>query len=156
MEGNVLDMGVSEHSLGVTTAAKAHLKSSAGWAQFIAIIFFILAAIMFLFGILGGVMMGSVGSEMPDMPMAGLGIGVISFLVYGLAGVLYLFIGLYQYRFAEKTKRAIRTNDSVDLEQALNNLRRYFKIQGIMMIIGISLVVLMFLFGMGAAMMSGY
>jgi len=58
--------------------------------------------------------------------------------------------------FAEKTKRAIRTNDSVDLEQALNNLRRYFKIQGIMMIIGISLVVLMFLFGMGAAMMSGY
>jgi len=51
MEGNVLDMGVSEHSLGVTTAAKAHLKSSAGWAQFIAIIFFILAAIMFLFGI---------------------------------------------------------------------------------------------------------
>ncbi|MGB0255015.1 MAG: DUF5362 family protein [Flavobacteriaceae bacterium] len=79
------------------------------------------------------------------------GSGMFTFIYLILAGVCFL-IYLYLYRFAKKLKVAINSNDSTQLEESFKNLKLYYKINGIIIIVFFGIYVLAALFGIIAAL----
>ena len=53
-----------------------------------------------------------------------------------------VFINYFLYRFAVSTARGMDSMDSIRTNDGFNNLRRYFKIYGVLLIIGLSIAVL--------------
>ena len=52
-----------------------------------------------------------------------------------------VFINYFLYRFAVSTARGMDSMDSIRTNDGFNNLRRYFKIYGVLLIIGLSIAV---------------
>lgn len=67
-------------------------------------------------------------------------------VLFALVGVAFgAIINYFLYRFAAATVRGMDAMDTVSTNQGFNSLRRYFKICGVLLIIGLSLGVLGFL-----------
>jgi hypothetical protein len=71
--------------------------------------------------------------------MGGIGMALVSALIGG-------FINYFLYRFAKSIGQGIQSMDTGVLNDGFNNLRIYFKIFGVLMIIVLSLVALVLLF----------
>lgn len=65
--------------------------------------------------------------------------------------VLYIFL----LRFANSTAAGVNTENQDEFNYGISNLKLYFKTIGILLIIGISLVALMIVFGILGALMRG-
>jgi Family of unknown function (DUF5362) len=61
-------------------------------------------------------------------------------------------INYFLYRFAADLGQGVRSMDNMKLNTGFNNLRIYFKIFGIILIVVFSLLVLLFLFGLISAL----
>jgi hypothetical protein len=61
-------------------------------------------------------------------------------------------INFFLYRYATATIRGMNAMDNVSTNEGFNSLRRYFKIYGVLLIIGLSLMVLAFLYGIIAGL----
>lgn len=120
-----------------------HLRRAGKWAQFIAIVNFICLGLGFvgaLIMLLAGGAMSAAMSEVSKLPagfMTGYSLFIILMLV--LAFVLTLFL----YRFASKTLSAIEQGNDAVMSEAFANLGKYFRLQGIILIVGFVLVILM-------------
>ncbi len=115
--------------LTVDTKAREHLQAAAQWARIIAIIGFISAGIAFLDVFLEN------GTREVFVLIAQI-IGVI--IGSGISVLLYSFL----YRFAGNMKTGLSGMSQELFNMALRNLKTYFKIIGILLIIAISFAVL--------------
>lgn len=116
---------MTEESLG-------YLKSGAAWAQFLAIVSFVFCGLAFL----GGILMAIMSFVAPSLTSISLGIPMY------LLGVFYIVISAigfivtyYLYRFAVDSLRAIQRRDTEFLTRGMRAMKRYFKINGIIMIL---------------------
>lgn len=138
--------------LQVDDIAKAHLMESAKWSKFLAIISFIGSGLMFIVAFFAGSVMDRYNSPYDTTGLAALG-GAVVTVVYIIFAIVFLIPNIFRYKYAVKSIRAIRTNDSYTLNDSFNNLRLMNKFWGILAIIIIGLYLLVFLFGIAGAVM---
>lgn len=113
------------------------LSATGGWVRFIAVLFFIGAGLTVIFGLvfgLAGVFTGMEGLRGMDSFATSLGAGVMNILI----AALYFFLGLYLFKYAFAIKRSVASNHSDDVELAITYQRRFWRLSGIMALIGLS------------------
>ena len=136
-----------EEKLSLNELAIDALRESAKWCMFLAIVGFIGLGFM----VLAGAFMSVAMSAMPDNPAIGNAMGPLGAvkayigLIYILFAVLYFFPIYYLYKYAAGTKRAVQTENSDELSDALVNLKSHHKFLGITTIVLISLYILIFI-----------
>lgn len=114
------------------------LKGAAKWAKFLAIVGFIGAGLMVFFAIFGAFGASVVAAMRPGPSPAGMGVFV--FLVYMIGAVVAFFTSLFLYRFATGSEKALADGEENSLSGGVDNLRKYFKLQGIITIIGLAMI----------------
>jgi hypothetical protein len=136
----------------VSEGTLRHLQGTKPWVQFMSVLFFILAGLMFLGGIAMGLMGGVSGMAMAEggEPAAGIAgaMGIVMAVIYCTLGLLYLFPAVKMWKYGSRIGTLAQTRSVADLEGALNEQRVVWKFWGIMTIIGIVL-------GMGGAIVAG-
>jgi hypothetical protein len=131
-------------------AARAQIKQAAIWAKVVTLCAFIGYAVALVGAIFGQTAYQSdyssngevISGYLRTSNMA----GVIISIGFGV------FINYFLYRFAVATAKGMDNMDSIKTNEGFNNLRRYFKICGILIIIGLSFVVLALLIGIVAGL----
>ncbi|HEX4959264.1 MAG TPA: DUF5362 family protein [Thermoanaerobaculia bacterium] len=142
--------------LAVTAATIEHLRRTKPWVRFLSVMCFIGSALLVVFGLLLAVM----GSALPAMfggssnPIGGLSLGI----VYLLLALLYIFPGLYLWRYANAIDSLVRYPQSLTLEEAMKHQTAFWRFVGIlsavMLVIYAVALVLVVVFGaLGAAAM---
>lgn len=111
----------NQNSNGLSIS-QSDLRSLAGWAKFIAIVQIIGASLMFLF--IFAVIINPVAIVYPGM------------------GAVTMIMALKLLNAASNIRRFIDTGDYYSLSNSLQNFKSYFKMNGILMIIGIALMIL--------------
>ena len=131
----------------ITETMIVHLKKASPWLRFIGIVGFVFTGIMGLTGILmlpfttSYAFVNIPGFE--NFSRAGLFFN-LTLIVYGLGGgALYFFLSFFIYKFGDKIRSYLRTGAESDLEMALQNNSRLWKMLGIICIVGLSIVPLM-------------
>ena len=127
----------------ITNASQQNLKEAGRWANFLAIVGFVMLGLM----VLGAIAMFALGSILP------LGSGVsagAAGVVYILMAALYFFPTYYLYQFSSKIKVGLKSTSQQDVDEAFQNLKSMFKFVGILMIIVLSIYVIMILFALMA------
>lgn len=136
----------SADGIRVTATATSFLEIGAKWARFLGIMGFICAGLMVLAGLLivlvGFTMENSYrrgygGGESLPMWLIGLG--------YFVWAIFYFLPGKAMYDFSVSALQAIASRDSIAMEAAMENLKKYFKVSGILMIVGIVLIFFVFM-----------
>jgi hypothetical protein len=121
-------------------AARTQIKQAAVWAKVITLCAFVGYAVVLVVAIFGQTAYQStftldtegVATYQQTSSMVGVVISI------GLG----VFINYFLYRFAVATAKGMDNMDNVKTNEGFNNLRRYFKIYGIIIIIALCFVVL--------------
>jgi len=142
---DVLDQGYAENQMGLSTQAIAHLKESAKWGTFLAIVGFVFIGLFMVLAIFMGVFMDNMQSDLPGYQP---NVGPIISISYMAMGALYIYPTLKLFQFSKKAKQAIAGNDSVQMTESLGNLKSMFKFMGVLMAVVISFYALALVFGL--------
>ena len=136
---------VAPRGQGITGDMIEAMRGTKGWVLLIGILTMIGAVFMVLGAIgmmLGGVFMGAAGAGAPPAGMmAGLGI------VYLVLALLYIFPALYLLKYSTSIGRFVGSGRAGDLEDALQQQRKFWKFVGVLAIV----MMVMFVLGMIAA-----
>ena len=131
----------------ITETMLLHLKKASPWMRFVGIVGFIFTGIMTLAGLALFPLMTFTFNNTPGFGDAGGVFGWafgISTAVYVLGlGVLYFFLSFFIYKFGDKIRSYLRTGAESDLETALYNNSRLWKMLGIIFIAGLAIFPLM-------------
>lgn len=118
------------------------------WANFLAILGFIMTGLMVVFGLFAGTIFNSMSAQMGQaMPMGGF-FGIF----YILIALVYFFPIFYLYRFASSLKIALNRSDHSSLESAFENLKSHYKLIGILAIIMLAFYAIGLVFGLIAGL----
>ncbi|MBL7734735.1 MAG: hypothetical protein JNL51_04705 [Chitinophagaceae bacterium] len=123
---NVLDLHYDQESIG-------YFEQSAKWAKFIAIVGFVFSGLFVILSFF----IGSIFSSMPEMSAPGFGMlggGAIT-AIYLVIALINFFPCLYLFRFATRLQEAVKANDGVKMNNALKNLKSFFKFIGVVLIV---------------------
>ncbi len=129
MENNVNDL----FKIDMSHKLRDDFRTAAIWARIIAIIGFCSSVCSLFINIKAGSYVSAI-------------VGA------GLSVTLYIFL----LKFGTQVKKGVEGNDQQMFNEGLINLRTYFKIIGIIMIIVMIIVVLAMVFGALGAMMGGF
>jgi NADH:ubiquinone oxidoreductase subunit 3 (subunit A) len=137
----------SEPGLMLTHEAQTYLREAAKWASFLSIVGFIFCVVILVMALLIGTTSTIMSRMMPYNSGVPVGIGgsFVSIL-YILLDILYFFFPLYLYRFASRIKKGIVFQDSAHVTQAVDSLKSFFKLWGIVTVIVIAIYAIIFLF----------
>lgn len=127
----------------ITSASQQNLKEAGRWANFLAIVGFVMLGLM----VLGAIAMFALGSILPLG--SGMSAGAAG-VVYILMAALYFFPTYYLYQFSSKIKVGLKSTSQKDVDEAFQNLKSMFKFVGILMIIVLSIYVIIILFALMA------
>lgn len=145
-----MEQNQSLFGLNLDEQSKGFLGEAARWGRFLAIIGFIVCALV----ILVGAYMASAGNDFDNAFSEYRGVrtssnlGVIMAVVYIIIALIWFFPCLYLLRFSNKMKAALAANDQVSLTSSFQNLKSMFKFVGVLTIIILSFYILLFLVGM--------
>ena len=135
-----------EPKLELTPQSVDFLNQSAKWAKFLAIVEFIMigwmliVSFLMIFGIINFDRFGNLeNEEISFLTKAG---GIAMGFFYLILGVIVFFPTYYLYNFAKKTKKAIKENNSEFLQQGFEKIKSYWKFNGIMIIIVLTIIVI--------------
>jgi hypothetical protein len=131
----ILDQKTS--TLEVTEKAKTYLSTIASWAKFFAILMFIYGGLIALMALL----MMVLGGFMP-VSLYSSGIPAFAGILYIGLAALFFFPALYLFRFSQKIKEALLSNDAQILEVSFQNMKSYWKFIGILTIVMIALSII--------------
>ncbi|HMJ70799.1 MAG TPA: hypothetical protein VK508_17980 [Cyclobacteriaceae bacterium] len=139
----------SGSGLSVTSQGASYLKETGGWAKFLSILGFCFVGLMVIVALFLGTVMSTIGMEQQIA-----GFQVLVTVVYLLFAALYFFPILYLFRFATKVTAAVKSNDTVGLTSALENLKSHYKFIGLLtaIIVGLYGVILVIALVIGVAM----
>jgi Ca2+/Na+ antiporter len=135
--------------------AQSYLREAGKWANFLAIIGFIICGIILIIAFFAGSMFTIMSKMMPNGNNIPAGVGGFVTVFYILFDVLYFFFAYYLYQFADKIKKGIVFTDNAHVTAAFNKLKSFFKLWGIVTIVVLCLYALIFIIsiiaGLGAA-----
>ena len=133
-------------SISFDEATRVQIKQAAVWAKVITLCAFAGYAIALVVAIFGQTAYqldySSNAEVIGGYVRTGNMVGVIITIALGV------FINYFLYRFAVATAKGMDNMDSVKTNEGFNNLRRYFKIYGVLIIIVLCFVVLGLLFAL--------
>lgn len=136
------DVADVNRATGTINAAMIEsLRGTKPWTMFIAVMLLIVAAFTLLgtLGmIIGGLAMTAMGGDkVPDgMNSVFLVIGV----VYLFLTVIYFLLGFYLIKFSTAIGRLLLSGQAAEMANALEQQRKFWKLTGIMTIVGIVLM----------------
>lgn len=152
------NQSISLFGLSIDPNSKAHLTEAARWARFLAIVGFVMCALI----VVAGIFFGSFFSILTrssryntgfESGMAS-GIGTMMLVIYIIMAAIMFFPYLFLFRFANHMKSALASNDQNTLNTSFQNLKIMFRYLGIITIILLSfyaIVLLIALIGVGAS-----
>lgn len=117
--------------------AISHLKETAKWANFLAILGIIFLSLM----VLAGVFMIVLAAV--TVPMG----SIFVFLLYALIAGIYAIPIYYLFKFAQTMRQALYNMDTFRVSEALGYLKSTFKFMGILSIVMLCIYALTFMFG---------
>lgn len=129
----------------VDHVAHSHLKETAMWAKLLAIVGFILSALLAVAALFAGTLMETISG---GYAIGGAGI-MVSLFYLVIAGV-YFAMSLFMFRFATKMKTALETTDQENFNVSLYNLKLVYRITGIIVIIYLAFLALALIVFVGA------
>ncbi len=131
---------VNMFDLGMDANASVQLREAAKWARFLAIVGFVICALIAIVAIFAGSFIASsfsrLGGGMSDIgDSATAGLGVFVTIIYLGIVALYFFPCLFLFQFANKAKLALDSNDQDALNYSFTKLKAFFRYWGILTII---------------------
>lgn len=120
-----------ENDLIIDSISAGHLKETALWAKFLAIIGFIMSGL----SVVGALLMGSFFSRIS-------GFAASSTIIYIIMAAVIFFISRFLLQFARKAQAALKAADQESLTAAFKNLKIYFRYTGILAVISLIFAVL--------------
>ncbi len=146
MEEMVQETIVVEKQPAMTEESLGYLKSSAGWAQFLAIMNFISCGFIILCGVMLLVLAFIFPTIMPYMDgMSNLtftGAFLFIAILYLALGVIGLMLAYYLFKFSADAKTAVLQLNTEFLTSSMLAMKKYFKLSGILTIVAIVMVCL--------------
>lgn len=134
---NHLDM-----KLQVDDVSAAYLKEIAKWGKFLSIVGFVVSCLVALFGIFIGTMMPSLSGSSTLGTVYTSNLSMFLTVLYIAFAVLYFIPCLYLFKFSNRAKLALETEDQFSLNEALANLKSCFKFIGITTIVVLAIYAL--------------
>jgi hypothetical protein len=118
-----------------------HLNTTRKWAMFLAILGYIFIGLLLIIGIIAGTFLsafktGNSGAGIPE--------SVIIILFFVMA-TMYFFPIHFLFRFSKFSAHAFETGSKEELHKAFKNLKSYFIYQGVLIIIGLTIYILILL-----------
>lgn len=129
---NYNNQGDNLFNLSVEGAARDLLLTAATWARTIAIVGFISAGLSVLDAFIGKAGAGS----------AALAGGILFTLLFVAIGVV---LNIFLFRFATNIIASLSNMSQVQFNEGVSNLKTYFKLMGILIIIGLAIVFIVIL-----------
>ena len=140
--------------LSIDGQSKNFLAESAKWGKFLAIIGFIVCALIIILGIFMATASSEMDSAFRQYGAGGSGdfegLGVVMAVVYILVALIYFFPCLYLLRFSNHMKTALATDNLSSLTTSFQNLKSMFKFVGIFTIVILAFYLLAFIIGLGS------
>ena len=133
-----------EHTIGsgdqITNAMIESLRMTKTWVQIVSVALFIVAIITLVGGM--GVVVGfGVGSAANAKAGAGALMIGMGFL-YLLMAAIYGGLAYYLFQYSSSIGRMLLSDVSINMENALENQRKFWKLAGILVAVGLSIAVL--------------
>ena len=128
-------------SLQIDPLSKSNLYEAARWGKFLAIVGFVMCALIAVSGIFFGTYFSTMYNRTSQFDDSGVtsnmanGMAFTMAFVYIIIAVLYFFACLFLYRFATKMRIALNSNQQDDLNLSFQNLKKLFRYVGILTII---------------------
>ncbi len=135
------DENLITSDLVIDNVATGHLKECATWGKFLGVMGFVISSIITIMGIAAGFSISRLGSSYSGRRLRLAEGGGVALLYLAGATILF-FMSLYLFRFAQKTKMAITTDNQENITEACKNLKLYFRFAGIISIISVVLTIL--------------
>lgn len=129
---------VTQTSLRLNEQSETMLVTIAKWSRFLGILTFVVVGFMFLLGLIM-LFAGSALTVVADLE--GFSMWVYG-IMYFVGAVLYLFPGLYLYRYSVKMKQALDARDEVALAEAFHQQKNLFVYMGVISVVSIVIVIL--------------
>lgn len=129
----------SPSGLTISESAMNYLTETGKWTKFLSILGFIfIGLIVFMALFLGTILSSLTGGQMDNWPngMQGLFGGL-----YLIMGIVYFFPTFYLWKFSQKLKLAISTQNSNELNAAFSNQKSFYKFWGIFIIVAIGIYI---------------
>ncbi len=137
--------------LVVDPIASAHLKETAMWARFLAIVGLVLSILIGILALFAGSILAGMSREFGNNTAdAAISSGIVT-IVYLLVAALYFFISLFLFRFASRMKLALLSSDQDNFQSSLHNLKLVYRIMGIIMIVYLGILALVLIIAVLAA-----
>ena len=143
-----IDNGMSDESgVKFTSQIKKNLKETAKWANFLAIIGFVMLGLIIVTALF---MFGAGATVFGGGSVIAIGFG------YLLMAALYFFPTYFLFLFARKIKVGLNSSIQSEVDLAFLNLKKLFKFTGIIMIIMLSIYALILLLAIIGGVASGF
>jgi uncharacterized membrane protein YjgN (DUF898 family) len=139
--------------LNLDSAIKTHLYETAKWGRFLAIVGFVMCAIIVIAGIafMANYDDSAYSSYRRYNEPSTQGLGAAGLIAYIIVAVLYFFPALFLFRFSNQMKTALMADDQSTLTTSFQNLKVLFRYMGVLMIIFLAIFVLGMLAGLGSS-----
>jgi hypothetical protein len=122
----------------ITVAMIEALRGTKRWVKLVGILMFIGAAFT-VFGALMAMAGVGMGAQKAAMPF-----GVLAFmaLLYVGMALVYVYLGLHLVRYAGAIGRLVADGRAESMEAALQHQQKFWRLTGILMLVGMALAVL--------------
>ncbi len=136
----------------VTPGVLQALAATKPWVQFCSVIGFLCSGFMIVLGLLMmvGAAAGSMSGRGAAMPFAGF--QIVMGIIYSAFSVIYLIPSIKLLKYGSSIYHLLSGNSVADLENAMEQQRGFWKVAGIMIIVGI----VMILVSIAGLMVFGY
>ena len=108
--------------LVIDNEGELHLKETAVWGKFLAIVGFIVGGLFLVTGLFIGPIYSSFIKVRPGAKDALL-IGTSIMVIYLVLAIISVLLSFYLFRFANKMQKAFKYNDQIDLNESFKNLK---------------------------------
>lgn len=144
--------------LQVTPQLELHLKETAMWARFLAILGFVFSGILLLLAVFSGTIMNKFMNSTPYQGAAGESVrqmmsGMV-FFIYFVFAVIGVIISVFLLRFGIRIKRSVLTNDQETFNSGFKNLKFVFRFYGIVMIVYLGCIAVALIGSLAAIIMA--
>jgi hypothetical protein len=135
------ELNLIETELIIDSTISAHLKETAVWGKFLAVIGFIYSGLILLGAFFAASIFARFTGSATGSSNGLLAGGMVGIVYLGFAGVMF-FMSMYLFKFAKNIQVALRTNDQESLVDSFKNLKVYFRFAGIITVVALIITVL--------------
>ena len=121
--------------LFLTQEGQYYLAEAGKWANFLAIVGFIVCGLFLIMALFIGTLFSALSSFSTTASPMPSGFAPVLTVVFILFDVLYFFFPYYLYQFAGRLKRGLAIMDSDQLAESFGKLKSFFKLCGIVTIV---------------------